>query len=142
MPTPLQHITGLPTAEQFNRLVDFVNSLLIAPAAPVQVQQTPAGQVLSLARELPSWGDPNCPRKVLAAVMGTQDTDTWAVEDDGRVDGNGYEVQVMTDPKFDTTTHLFTARMRTLKADKYGRAIAVTGEGSPSIIFTTEAGCS
>lgn len=128
-------------AEQFNALVDEVNRLSSILGTLGPGLELVGGRGLALNLNRLRFGDPDCPRKVLAAVMGTQHTDTWAVETDGRVDGKGFELQIPIDVYFDTTTHLFTVRMRTLKADKYGLAVAVTGEGNAMTVFTTQGGC-
>jgi len=78
--------------------------------------------------------DLNGTRDTLTQTQETEDTDTW----DTVASENGVEVQVATDVKYDTTTHLITYRTRTLKFDLNGFLVAITAEGED--VEVTESG--
>jgi len=118
-------------AEQFNAVVDEVNRLSSILSTLGPGLELVGGRGLGLNLNRLMFGDPNCPRVALTQTPGTQNIDLWAIEDDGRIDGNGVEEQVLTDVYWDAGAEKIMARWRTNKWDKYGRLVAVTAEGTP-----------
>jgi len=78
--------------------------------------------------------DPDADRTTLAQTQGTQDTDTWAFDAT-----NGVNLQVVTDIKYDVTTHAITYRTRTMSFDHYGRLVAIAAEGNLVTVATAAA---
>lgn len=71
--------------------------------------------------------------KQLGFIQGTQDTDTW----DRDSENVPLEVQVVTDAKYDATTHKITVRTRTLSFDRGGNLTGVSAESD--LVEITEA---
>ena len=86
------------------------------------------------------YGDPATGRDALVETQGAQNTDDWAIETDGGPDGDGVEVQYLTDLSYNPATHILSYRVRTGKYDQYGRLVAITGEGN-LVTVTTAVEC-
>lgn len=141
MPIPRLTPGSTLTLDFVNKLVDELNWLRKFGVGPgLSLQETTAGRVVSLnaipkaatgAKEDKSGGTP----QDLAHVQGTQDTDDWKRDDDKCP----LTLTVLTDFKYDTSTHEFTYRTRMLTFDKGGNLTEVSAESAPVVVTTAEA---
>lgn len=133
-----------PSQRDYNELIDVVNKLIeerVAYVSPgLVMRKSQSGTVIGLQGTVSEVnGDPAEPRKVLAAVQATQDTDLWDISIDGALrpsgTAQGADVQIITDCQYSATTHKFTYRTRTLKFDTHGLLVYIGAEGSLVEVF-------
>lgn len=126
--------------EDYNKLLDLLESLQVVPGNGVQVNRSARGQMVSATggRQTASVSSADADGSLveLGHVQGTRDTDEWTFNS-----GHGVRAYIPFDIQYSEDTGKFEYRLRPVEITEAGRIRFIGAEEDPAVLITTTEEC-